>query len=82
MKVLYFIAGIMCGIWMTGRIATNCINYAEQQWDRDLTVRTLTGYYEGWARGRDQSDRFWYTRVADCQESLQRCGNCTFKVVK
>jgi len=72
MRVLYLIIGLLAGISWTSRIGTHMLAQAEQYYDRDLTARTLTGYYEGWARGRMQSDGFWAQYVEECRDGQRK----------
>lgn len=72
MRVLYFLIGVLFGIYGTARIGTECLVRAEKWYDQDLVARTLTGYYEGWARGRQQSDGWWARYVLDCEEGRSK----------
>ena len=56
-KILYFLIGLLAGIWFTTNQAYVVIESLEQKWDREVLAFTLTGFSEGWDRGRLYSDK-------------------------
>ena len=74
MRVGYLIIGLLLGMFYTTGIALRVCEVKDQEFEREFLAAVLTGYSEGWTRGRDYTYNLVYWRWTDCADELNRVG--------
>lgn len=50
-RLLYLVVGLLIGVLKTSQVAHRVVDEVDNQWQAQITARTLTGFYEGLQRG-------------------------------
>ncbi len=66
MRVAYLIVGIFLGGLFVLNTSNAVIDYMTVTFEREISVYTLVGFYEGWSRGRDYTVRYLGWQLNDC----------------
>ncbi len=70
MRACYLLIGLCLGVIYTCRTAETVIHAIDNQWSDQIAARTLTGYHEGWQRGRDRTEEKWSYITSQCFSEL------------
>ena len=54
MRFLYVLVGFFLGIMFTTKVSERVIDAVDRQYADVIPALVLSGYHEGWQRGRDQ----------------------------
>lgn len=72
MRACYLLLGVLLGVVFTTRCSEIVFEALEQKWEKEILSFTLTGYSEGWERGRDYTKAHIYWMLAECLSESQR----------
>lgn len=73
MRVAYLLIGLFLGMWVTTKAANHTMAVMEGEWDKQFTAACLTGYSEGWTRGRDYTEALMRWYLGMCANELEHC---------
>ena len=73
MRLLYLVIGFLLGLWIVSDKSVLIMDELNKQHDRDALIYTLTGYHEGWARGKYHTAQKLFWIVMDTQQELEMC---------
>lgn len=71
MRSLYFILGLLIGMFYVAEAGINSCNLIDDNWIRNITPYTLTGFYEGWQRGRIYTEARMRWIWEECSEEKE-----------
>lgn len=72
MRALYLLAGLLLGIIFVSDAGVAVANRIERERERDAHIYTLTGFHEGWQRGREQTTGRYQQLLTYCFEEDMR----------
>lgn len=74
MRFAYVIVGLCLGVILTCRQAWPVFAALEYENDKTFLAASLTGYFEGWTRGRDHAmaKAYWLSRQCEAELDWSR----------
>lgn len=73
MRFLYLTIGMLSGLAIGSQAGLVGLAMRDKAYDSDITAYTLTGFAEGWTRGRDYTEAKMNWMVAECFDELNHC---------
>jgi hypothetical protein len=74
MRALYLTVGTLLGVIFTTNTSLFVVDYMTTTFEREISIYTLVGYYEGYQRGQAMSDRLYGWRLTGCINEVNRLG--------
>ena len=72
MKILYFLMGLLAGVFIGSRMGLIVCDIQSDSFEQEFLAATLVGYSEGWTRGRDYTEGRIYFLLNQCIEERKR----------
>lgn len=77
MRALYLTIGTLLGMIATSNTSLYIMDYMTTVFEREISIYTLVGYYEGYQRGQDMSNKIHAWKLSSCIAEVNRRGRGT-----